>query len=522
MASDSQDSLPARSDLEETVTVGGTPGGTGAAATPGRTIDVSAVASREYVAGNGYQWYSNVARALPWYLDDVGRDFGADIYERMLLDAQVRAVMNVLKASVLEDGVTLTSPIDSKEDDGYQQAADLCDAAERMLGTLETSLDDVLWDMLDGVGVGNRIAEQVFTLDGSRPGRRFALAKLTVKPYDSYAFVIDVYFKVVGILGRVPGQPFGVQQGTLLADLEHTVNLLPRSKFAVFSFRPRNGDPRGTSALRPAFDPWNQKQQIKKEFLKYLTQFATPSLIGYTAEGAEPYQLTNSDGSPRVDSYGNPVIQTPEMDMLTALQSFANGVATVFPFGAKVQPIEMQGAGEAFLNAFDFLDRQIAKAVLHQTLATEEGQHQTRAASGTHKDILDTIVRQAKRAVERMITRDILTVWLQLNGQGDLIDLLPMVTLGTTEQEDLAPMWLAAAALNKADYLHSSQYADLDRKMGLPERTPPDATTAPVAEAVTVAEVGGTVAPPTGDTPVTPPAPVPPQEDADDTAAGDG
>lgn len=483
--------MAAGTELEQTVVVSGTPGGIGGAPTPGREITIAAAAAQEYVAGSSYSWYSNVAHALPWQLDDVSRDFGADIYQRMLLDSQVRKVTNVIKAAILEDGLSVTSAIEHRDADGYDQARELVDTVERMLADLATSLDDVLWDMLDAIAVGNRVAEQVYTLDTSLSGRsRYALAHLTVKPFNAYAFVVDVYFNLIGILGRVPGQPFGVQQGTLLADLEHTVNLLPRSKFAVLTFRPHDSDPRGTSVIRPAFDPWNQKQQVKREFLKYLTQFATPSLIGYTAPDADPYQRADANGVLLYDTQGNPLLQTPEQDMLAALQQFANGVATVFPNGASVQPVEMTGDGQAYLNAFDFWNREISNAVLHQTLATEEGLHQTRASSGIQKDTLDTIVRQAKRPVARMLTRDVLRVWLQLNGQEQLMELLPVLSLGTAEQEDRPALWMAAAALRRAGYIHSSQYAELDRTLGLPERTPPDASTVPVTETIQDKEAG--------------------------------
>jgi len=110
--------------------------------------------------------------------------------------------------------------------------------------------------------------------------------------------------------------------------------------------------------------------------------------------------------------------------------------------------------------------------VLHQTLATEEGEHQTRAASGTHKDILDTITRQAKRPIERMVEHDILRTWCRLNGEERLIPLLPKVTFGVLENEDIAAMRMSVAELNKAGYLDKSQYPGLDEELQLPKRDP--------------------------------------------------
>lgn len=508
--------------LVTTEEVGGWPGGNDIPATPGTEVTIRVDPTQQYTAGSRLQWYQSIPRALPWALDDVSTDFGDDIYERMLLDSQVRAQVNVLKSGILDTGVHLTSAIDDKTDPEYDAAAALVTEIEAMLDDLSPDLDAILWDMLDAIALGNRMAEQVYGL-GARTdgGTEYRLVRLAVKPRESVAFVVDAYMTVLGILGRIPGQPFGVQQGMLLTSLDTTPNVLPRSKFAVLTIRPHDSDPRGTSVLRPAFDAWNAKTQLKREYLKYLSQFATPSLIGYTAENAQPYYLTNPDGSYQLDGNGNPLVQTPEAAMLAALQAFANGTATAFPFGAKVQPLQTSGNGEAFQNAFGWYDQQITKAILHQTLATEEGEHQSRAASGTHKDILDTVIRQCKRPVERMIERDILHTYLALNGMQDRLHLCPTVSLGTISQEDIPQRWAAVAALHKANYLHKSQYAEIDSMIGLPERTPPDATTVAAAEAITVeatspltdmpdddaADDDAPVIPPTAPTPTTPTAP---------------
>lgn len=492
---------PADPLIEDTALVGGTPGAADGMipSTPGIEVELKASAAREYIAGSRLQWYLNLAHALPQGIDDLAQ-LGDDVYDRMLLDAQVRSTVNVLKSAVLEDGLQLHPAVDDKGEDGYQQAVDLHQRVEEMLDDLTISLDDVLWDMLDAIAVGNRVAEQIFSLDTTHTGKsQYVLQTLAAKPRESTAFVVDAYNNVLGILGRIPGQPFMIQQGLLLADVKNTANLLPRSKFAVLTFRPKNGDPRGISLLRAAYDPWNQKVQLKAEFLKYLTQFATPSLAGFTPENAAPQPMVDPTGAQMFDAFNNPLYMTPEEYMLSALQSFANGTAAAFPGGARVQPIEMTGDGTPFLNAFDFLDRQITKAVLNQTLATEEGQHQSRAASGTHKDILDTSIRQMKRPVERLFRRDVFPVWLRLNGQENLLPLMPVATLGTTEQEDYASMWTGIAALQGSDYLHSSQYAELDRQVGLPERTPADATTMPAKEAVNVGEVSQTIQPVVGE-----------------------
>src|SRR6185503_3299410 len=94
---------------------------------------------REYVVGGGYWWYrgqQSRALALPWAIDDLTQDFGPDLYERML--------------------------------------------------------DDVLWDMLGSMALGNRVAEITYhPFDRSPLPGRAVLRSLTVKPRESLAFVVD-------------------------------------------------------------------------------------------------------------------------------------------------------------------------------------------------------------------------------------------------------------------------------------------------------------------------------------------
>lgn len=489
-------------DIEDTASAYGTPGTAGAvvkAGIPDTRIPIRAGASREYVAGSRLQWMQDIPRALTWAYDDLQVSFGDDIFERMMLDAQVRSVVNVLKTGILESGVGVAPAVTDRDDPDYAQATDLADQAMRMFSDLPMSLDDFLWDMLDALPLGHKMAEQVYGLDTTYTGKsEYTLQNLAVKPRETTAFVVDAYMNVLGILGLIPGQPFNVQQGMLLTGLNETTNLLPRAKFAILTFRPKNNDPRGQSILRPAFDPWNAKTQIKREYLSYLAQFATPSLVGFTAPMALPHQQVNADGTLAVDTNDNPIYTSPEQDMVTALQAFANGTAAAFPNGASVQAILNAGNGEAFREAFTLYDMQITKAVLNQTLATEEGQHQSKAASSTHKDTLDAIVRQGKRPACRMLERDVLRVWMQLNGMSNILHLCPVVTIGPTAQEDTAKLMAAVAQLQGTGYLHPSQFGGIDAQLGLPPRNPEDATEIPTKEVITVQEQEPTQGSPSG------------------------
>lgn len=432
--------------------------------------------TREYVAGSVSSFQSTrMLRGLPWAFDDLSRDFGDDIYERMLLDPAVRAVIGILISGIIEEGCTLSCAMDDAEADGYDLAMEIHAFCESVLADLATPLDDVLWDMLGALATGARVAEEVYTLSpatsyslpDTTPIQRGAdlltLSALKVRPRRSVAFVVDAFLNTVGLIARPPG---GSITTTIVADTPNAVaNLLPREKFAVLSFRPVDNDPRGSSLLRPAYTPWWTKMQVYPEFLKYLAQFASASIYATASEAAtnNGIKVTNPDGTVEVKA---------AVEVLgEALLAFQNGTALALPYGTLLDALEVSGNGEAFHGAFTHCDQQIALAVVHQTLATLEAQHQARASSEVHQDTLDTLVRQAKRAVCLMLRRDVLRPMVSYNyGPDAARQFTPTCSLGSVERQDLAAMMTAVAQLARAGYLDPSQYSELDSQLNLPIR----------------------------------------------------
>jgi hypothetical protein len=469
--------MPKDTALTQVSTVGDSPGGptTGTPAQPGHEVRVKADVRKEYVAAGRRAWWVNYAQSLDWAIDDVTRDFGVDLYERMLLDPQVASSVAALKTGILEDEVSLTSAVRDHDDDGYEQAKELVGFCEKALQNLDmtTPIDDVLWDLLDAVAVGNRVAEAVYQTERSYSGKvQIVPHTIKTKPQEATAFVVDSFGNIVGLLALIPGVSMGPIPGMVMTNPEKMPQLLPREKFVVLSFRPRNNDPRGTSVLRPAYDSWFLKEQLKGEFMAYLARFATPSLIGNTDPNSVALPIVDAQGAVVLDSAGNPIVTSPEEALLNSLLAFRNGTALVLPPEAKAEALSIPADGTIFLAAFAHLDRQIAKAITSQTLATEEGQHRSGTDSKTHQDVLHTVIRHGKKAVKRMLRRDLLSLLVRLNYGDKAIPLTPVPSLGDTESPDFATDATAVAALQSAGFVAPSQYPGLDAKLGLPPRDP--------------------------------------------------
>lgn len=415
-------------------------------------------------------------RGLPWAFDDLTREFDDAIYERMLYDPQVAACLNVLRSAVIEDGVRCACPVADADDDGYQLGHEIAGFCTSVLADLELSMDDVLWDMLGAVAVGSRVAEEVwdlrprtsYALPGTSPVSKtpdlLILRALKPRPRRATAFVVDPYMNVVGLVARTEtNQTLSM---TVAADTTAQIpGLIAREKFAVLSFRPQNADPRGTSALRQAYSPWWAKMQIWPEFLRYLAQFASASVYAVASEAA------TKNGIPVLQADGSTLVKPATEVLRDALLDYKNGTALAVPYGTILNALEVAGNGDAFHKGFTFADEQITIAILHQTLATREGQHQARAASEEHANTLETLQRQIKRSVCAMVRRDILTPLVAYNyGPRAARQLTPLCELGGTERQDWAAEANAVAQLARAGYLDPSQLAGIDARLGLPER----------------------------------------------------
>lgn len=422
---------------------------------------------RQFIAADARLWLKNYARSLPQQIDDVSRDFGNDVYERMMHEPFVRANVQLLLAAVLEDGPQLRSPIEDEEDPNYAKAAAMRDGLADQLDDLPQGFENVLIALAEATWRGNRVVEMSWRVGPGHLGPTTTIIdELQPKPWRNVAFVVDAYNRAVGILGRVPDADMTVMQGTILNPKDYA-NLIPREKFIVFSWAPHNNDPRGTSILRPIYSPWWRKQQVVGDYLRFLGQFASPSLFGTTPEDNISLPLT--------DALGNPITgdgeQTPEEALQEALLEFyRNGSVFTARGGTKLDVIESNGSGQAFLDALNYEDAEIAIGITLQRLANGEAQFGTRAQASVHQDILGLFVRMIRRALIRCVQRDFIRQWVLYNYGAQDLPLAPLLSLGETQSYDLVAVMGGIAELRGAGYIGASQLPHTDKLLGFPQR----------------------------------------------------
>ena len=451
---------------------------------------VQADPKKEYVSGGWWGPLGSYLQALEPWIDDITRDFGPDMYERMGRDPHLFGETLAYKSAVLSQGVRLTPAVDGdaveQEGDGIKQAKKVRDFCQSLLAGLDTPLVPLLRELLDAFGQGFKVAEVVYRQED----QWLVPHKIKPKRREAIAFVVDSRMNVQGILGALAGRETFAMSLTQIVDPNHAYNILPRSKFAVLSWDSLS-DPRGKSQYRPCYDPWWLKQQTLAELQKFIAQAAGERLIGYTAEGARAVQAYNPDGTPQTDSSGLPVQLHPEQAMLDAILQLRSGGGGAFPAGSKVEALASSTEGQAIFSSLDYYDRQISKALLGQSLATNEGRHQARASSETGKDVMDLITEYGEGLLADMIRRDILRVAVAINMGPKALKFLPLVSLSAGEETDISKLGTTVSQLFTAGYFAENQLTAIDSKLGIPaaegergagqkaDPTPPKADPAP-------------------------------------------
>lgn len=412
--------------------------------------------TREFVARSNTSALFGAVRSeltrLPRATDDLSRELTIETCDRMMNDPQISSAVYTLVLQALAKGLR-AKPRYPKGHDFYEEAVKMYDfisyeldyCHDNMLDYLEVGMTETLEDMaVARLVYGNSVAEQTRRIQVGGPlDGKLVMASLNVKSPNVYGYVVDPKGNVPGLAvytgetketrpgGAVSFLPMAVTETTTQIEMPISAmgsgwEVLPISKFAVTAHRRKMNDPRGNSALRQAFNAWYLLMQIWPEFLKYLTQFASPSLVATMPERT-PDRVRQSDGT----------LADPADILYEELVNFANGTVVVARHGTEIDTLFSQGDGTAFIQSINLLNHQMVKAILHSVLATEAPHNQTRAAQQGGKDILDIPTRGIKNGLCSMIHRQIWKRSILFNfGPLAAQYLTPIASLGDITAED--------------------------------------------------------------------------------------
>ena len=358
----------------------------------------------EEVAAAQTKLASTTFRLSAYSPDDLVSQKGLAIYDEMQKDSQVRSCLNTKKFAVLSKGWDVQPASDDPGDMETARFVKFC------LEDMRGSVQDMLFKVLDALAKGFSICEINYKIIQEGPyAGMVGLDSIKSKDPAAFGFDMDEFLNIRGLIMMAPG---------LKTDL-------PVDKFIIYTYMPSYELPHGQSDLRAAYKHWWSQEVILKFYNMYLEKFGMP-----TAKG----------------SYRRGMPKQQQDELLRVLDKIQQETAIVVPEDVAIELLEAQRGGDAgYLDAIEFHNKQIAKAILGQTLTSDEGSRVgSLAMAKVHLDILGFYLDKLKRDLEETVMREQVIrplVDFNFSGQPPAASrqrpAYPRFTLGSLEERDL-------------------------------------------------------------------------------------
>lgn len=277
-------------------------------------------------------------------------------------------------------------------------------------GTL--NLADALFDVLDAIGKGFSATEIIWDTSG----REWAPVRLIWR--DPRWFLFDwisgeqLLVRTLGgtepaargpeqrgdthFASRFAGRNASDAQGGWSAFQPMTVPLEP-FKFIVHFAKAKSGLPIRGGLARAAGWSYMFKNYVLKDWVTFAEVFGQPLRLGKYGPGA-----TDAD----------------KQSLLSAVANIGTDAAAIIPDSMLIEFTEARQTGSADLyeRFCEYLDRQVSKAVLGQTLTTDLPRGTgSRAAAQVHDEVRRDILAADARRLGETLTRDLIKPLVDLN-----------------------------------------------------------------------------------------------------------
>jgi SPP1 gp7 family putative phage head morphogenesis protein len=297
--------------------------------------------------------------------DDLVRNKGLKIYDKIRLDEQVKMALTTKKNAVLSSGWDIVPA--SAESIDEQIAEFVLLSFDQLEGTIE----GVIKDAMSAYDFGFSIAEKVWTPFASGPKEiRGRIGYKTIKSKDPKNFEFDT-------------DEFGnLRKDGLILTLEG-FDRLPIDKFVIYSYQKEFANYYGTSDLRAAYKSWWAKDNIVKFQNIFMEKYAIPPIMG----------SVNSNVQAQVDA---------ARDILKTFQ--ANTVMAMPKGLMEIDLLETQRKpSDIFKEALEFYDRAISRSILVGDRLVAAGETGAYSQAEVHFKTFLWVVKDLRLEIEETI-----------------------------------------------------------------------------------------------------------------------
>lgn len=383
-------------------------------------------------------------------------------------DLHYLAVLGTRKHAVSQLDLVVRAASSAAED---QRAAAM---VREMIVEGPVQLDSVLFDILDAIGKGFSATEILW----DRSGREWFPAELKWRDPRWFAFdwISGEQMLVRTLKGESEPIPmgaetrprhFGGERGFFASSTRTGIGIQPMTaplapfKFIVHFAKAKAGLPVRGGLERAAGWSYLFKNYVLKDWVTFTEVFGQPLRVGKYHSGAS---------------------EKDKQALLQAVSNIGTDAAAIIPESMLIEFTEAHqtGSAELYQRFCEYLDAQVSKAVLGQTLTTEMPRSGgSRAAAQVHEAVRRDILNADARRLAATLGRDLIRPIVELN-MGPQAR-YPKIELGLPDDSDVK-VFAEIVAMLADRGLKVSQKTILD-KLGIGE--------AGAGEAVLGAVAGG-------------------------------
>lgn len=370
--------------------------------------------------------------------DELQAKTDIDVYAEMQDDPDVKAALALKIGGVLSGDIQICPAVRDTEDnyEAAKEQAEFIDyCLEKMDGSKWQWLEEVLTDSLaQGLGLCEKNFH--YNNDTERFTGLITLASIKTKAPKYLEVKLDDFNNITDLRIR-----FGSES--------HPID---KTKFALMTYNGKYSNPFGRSDLRGAYRYWWAKQRVFEWWLVFSERFGMP-----TAKGTVPPGTTEEKRD----------------EFLAMLDTIHQDTSIVIQNDQEVEFLTANQTDKGGYEAqLDYCGRQMAKAILGNTLTTDQGTKGTGsyAQAKVHQDTLSVWIKKLKGVVEGWFNEEIARPLIDLNFAQPLY---PRLDLGSVDDKDVATLAEAIERLINTQVVWNGE-AWIRSYLGIPEKSADD------------------------------------------------
>lgn len=371
--------------------------------------------------------------------DDLLNRKGFDIYQRMMLDEQVKAVVRFKLSAVLSRGWQLEFPEDSElaETERLERIKITEHGIRQMGGAFKTGMHTVL----RAVWQGFSITEKEHARYDYKGKTWIGLKALMARPFDTIYFKSDPHGHIEKCVQRMPGQP----------ETE-----IPLNRVVYMVHNPDMDPHYGQSDLREAYRAYFSKDMAYRFRNIYLERMAGGMVVLQPDVG-----VTIPRGSPDWIALEN------------LLKNIGAATGMLLPPGVKANVIH-PATTDAFKLAIEADNLAIAKALLVPNLLgiTETGQTGAYSQSQTQFEAFLWTLDEIASSLEETLTEQIFAELARANWQDGLGPNFRMKPMSDAQRDALLKQWAEMVAKGAVEATDTDE-KHVRKLMDFPEKGAP-------------------------------------------------